>query len=185
MRTTYAFRASRARTSDRFRDAAAAGLLVLGLAAAALPTCLHAEQTDTVSLEEVSAAAQRVHPGVLLEVELERRQGRHIYEVEILDTAGQVWKLSFDARTGELLKEGREDEHDHARRLRRKGAIVSLETVADAVQRVRPGELLEVELERERGRYVYEVEILDADGHVWELRFDARDGSLLKEEAED
>jgi len=185
MMMTYAFRASSASTSNRFRDPAAAGLLVLGLVAAALPTHLHAEQRGTVSLEEVSAAAQRAHPGVLLELESERRQGRDIYEVEILDTAGRVWKLSFDAHTGKLLTEGREDEHDHARRLRREGAIVSLETVADAVQRVRPGELLKVELERERGRYVYEVEILDADGHVWELRFDARDGSLLKEEAED
>jgi uncharacterized membrane protein YkoI len=96
-----------------------------------------------------------------------------------------VWKLSFDVRTGELLRQESEDEHDHARRLRRKGAIVSLETVASAAQRVRPGELLEVELERHRGRYVYEVEILDAEGPVWEMRFDARDGSLLKEEAED
>jgi uncharacterized membrane protein YkoI len=161
------------------------GFLALGLAAAALPTYLRAEQSGAVSLEEVLAAAQRAPPGVLLEVESERRQGRDTYEVEILGTSGRVWKLSFDARTGELLRQESEDEHDHARRLRRKGAIVSLETVASAAQRVRPGELLEVELERKRGRYVYEVEILDAEGQVWEMRFDARDGSLLKEEAED
>ncbi len=77
-----------------------------------------------------------------------------------------------------------ERDHDLARRLHREGAIVSLEAVVAAAQRLRPGDILEVELERKRGRYIYEVEILDREGWVWELRFDAGTGRLLKEELE-
>ena len=78
-----------------------------------------------------------------------------------------------------------EGDQDYARRLFEQGYIVSLESILSRAQALRPGELLEVELEQKRGRHVYEVEILDAAGEAWELKFDARDGRLLKEERED
>ena len=45
--------------------------------------------------------------------------------------------------------------------------------------------MLEVELEERHGGVYYEVEILDANGEVWEMYFDARSGELLGEEQED
>ncbi|MCK9532947.1 MAG: PepSY domain-containing protein [Gammaproteobacteria bacterium] len=171
--------------SDRFRHTAAATLLALGLAAAVLPTSTTAADTR-LSLEAIAARALDLHPGETLEVERERKRGRDVYDVEILDAARDtVWKLRFDAVSGELLKEEAEPAHDHARRLRQEGSIVALATVADAAQRVRAGELLEVELKHRRGHYIYEVEILDERGQVWELKFDARDGNFLEEEADD
>lgn len=186
MMTTSASRGLSVRISNRFRHAIVAGLLALGLTTTAVP--LYAEDTPPIiPLETISATAQQLHPGELLKVELERKQGhgREVYKVEILDpTEGSMWKLRLDARTGELLKQERETEHDHARRLHNEGAIVSLESVTRAAQGYRAGDLLEVELERKRGNYIYEVEILDAQGQVWELHFDARDGTFLKEEAD-
>jgi len=174
-----------AHISDRFRHTAAATLLALGLAAAVLPTSSTAADVR-LSLEAIAARAFDLHPGETLEVERERKRGRDVYDVEILDAGGDtVWKLRFDAVTGELLKEETEPAHDHARRLREEGSIVALATVADAAQRVRAGELLEVELKHRRGHYIYKVEILDTEGQVWELKFDARDGNFLEEEADD
>ena len=46
--------------------------------------------------------ALRLHPGQLLEVELD--QDDHRYEVEILLADGVVAELDYDARTGKLLK---------------------------------------------------------------------------------
>ena len=43
------------------------------------------------------------HGGRILETELETRQGRYIYEVEILVPSGEVRELYYDASTGELL----------------------------------------------------------------------------------
>jgi uncharacterized membrane protein YkoI len=85
----------------------------------------------------------------------------------------------------ELDRRPGEDDQDYARRLFGDGHIVSLESIVQQARTIRPGELLKVELERKRGRHIYEVEILDETGQAWELKFDARDGRLLKEEMED
>lgn len=186
MTTTHGSRVMKTLASDRFRRTAVAGLLALGLAAAALPIPLQAQVRTIVPLETIHASALGMHPGKPLRVELERKKGREFYRVEILDaTDDVVWKMEFDAYTGALLKEEAEAEHDHARRLRREGSILSLETVVAKAHARRTGELLEVELEHEHGQYVYEVEILDQAGKVWELRFDAHDGSFLREELDD
>jgi uncharacterized membrane protein YkoI len=86
-----------------------------------------------------------------------------------------------------LFGSARGDDVDHveAARLRRAGAILSLEKILERARAQRPGKVLEAELEHERGRYVYEVEILDDKGVVWEMKFDARSGALLEDERED
>ncbi|KKM61437.1 hypothetical protein LCGC14_1531770, partial [marine sediment metagenome] len=43
----------------------------------------------------------------------------------------------------------------------------------------------EVELEKEDGLYVYELEIVDYSGEVWELELDAKTGELVELENED
>lgn len=77
-----------------------------------------------------------------------------------------------------------ERDHDDARGLREQGEIVPLEQILQAASAQRPGRVVEVDLERKDDTYVYEIEILDAGGEVWELKYDARKGTLLKEEAE-
>jgi uncharacterized membrane protein YkoI len=65
------------------------------------------------------------------------------------------------------------------------GAILSLEQILQTARQQHAGRVLETELEERRGGMVYEVEILDANGEVWEMRFDARSGEMLVEEQED
>ena len=72
-----------------------------------------------------------------------------------------------------------------AGRLSAKGDILSLEKISQKARSYTPGEILEVELEKKHGRYVYEVDILDADSQVWELKLDAKSGQLLKMEQDD
>jgi uncharacterized membrane protein YkoI len=63
------------------------------------------------------------------------------------------------------------------RRLYQQGEIRSLETIlARARRRFPQARLLEAELLRHEGRLVYEVELIDRDGVVHELFFDARSG---------
>ena len=76
------------------------------------------------------------------------------------------------------------DDHDAAKRLREAGEIVSLEKLlADARSR-HSGRVLEIELEVERGQYVYEIEMVDEYGKVHEYYYDARDGRFLWEESD-
>ena len=75
--------------------------------------------------------------------------------------------------------------HDAARRLRETGAILPAERLIERALARWPGRVIELELERDDGRYVYEIELLDAQGNVRELEFDAASGRLLKQELDD
>lgn len=78
-----------------------------------------------------------------------------------------------------------EDDQDLAKRLSDAGEILPLETIVKHARLAKPGELLETDLEREQGRYVYEIEMLDKAGQVWELKLDAATGRLLQMELDD
>lgn len=73
---------------------------------------------------------------------------------------------------------------DAARRLRQQGAILPLADIVDGLTAERPGRVLETELERDDGRYVYEIELLGDDGHVYEFEIDAATGRRLEVERE-
>ncbi len=77
------------------------------------------------------------------------------------------------------------DDHERIRQLVIEGRILPLEQILQAVRERRAGRVLETELERRGGRHVYEVEVLDEHGIVWELYFDAATGEFLKEDQED
>lgn len=57
--------------------------------------------------------------------------------------------------------------------------------MASAMARYPGARLLEAELERNHGRYIYEVELLTASGAVREIELDAATGHLLKDEEDD
>ena len=78
-----------------------------------------------------------------------------------------------------------QSDHMTARKLLESGEILPLEQIVTGARAARPGEVIETELEREDGRYVYEVEILDATGRVWEVKLDAKTGELLEIEEDD
>jgi len=71
------------------------------------------------------------------------------------------------------------------RKLREAGNIMSLETLLKNIRQDYPGRIIEIELDKEDEHYIYELEIVDADGVVWELHFDAGTGELLERERED
>ncbi len=77
----------------------------------------------------------------------------------------------------------RDLDQDEALRLRREGLILPLESLLQKAMERHPGaRLLEAELEEEDGIYVYEIELITADGAAREIELDARDGRLLKDE---
>jgi len=80
-----------------------------------------------------------------------------------------------DARAGDE----RRGDHDRARAALRAGEILPLSAVLERVARAHPGQVLEVELERDDGRWVYELKILDAEG-LARLKVDAGSGETLE-----
>ena len=80
---------------------------------------------------------------------------------------------------------GDEEAYLEARRLVLEGKILPLETIIAGMDRFRSGQVLEVEFEQEGHHMIYEIEILDARGTVWEVKVDAVTGELLEQELED
>ena len=71
-------------------------------------------------------------------------------------------------------------DHERARAALQAGEVLSLQAVLERVQRKHPGDVLEVELEREGGRWVYELKLLQRDGTLLRLDVDARTADILK-----
>ena len=71
-----------------------------------------------------------------------------------------------------------------ARELVKSGEIISLQALLQKINDSGLGKLrlLEAELEREHGRLVYELELVDEKGVVRELLFDAKTGEVFNEE---
>jgi uncharacterized membrane protein YkoI len=73
----------------------------------------------------------------------------------------------------------RHEEQDLAKSLKEAGDIQSLETIIARAKGEHPGRLLEAELKKRGERYIYEIELVDAQGMVWELYYDARTGDPI------
>jgi uncharacterized membrane protein YkoI len=72
-----------------------------------------------------------------------------------------------------------DDDHELARRAFEAGEVLSLRTVLEHVERDYPGEVVEVELERDDRRWVYEIKLIRSGGGLLKLKLDASDGSVL------
>lgn len=57
--------------------------------------------------------------------------------------------------------------------------VVSMESILSAARAEIDGTVTEIELERKRGAWVYEVEVVAKDGRKYELLYDARSGERL------
>ncbi|MEW7975934.1 MAG: PepSY domain-containing protein [Candidatus Sedimenticola endophacoides] len=77
-----------------------------------------------------------------------------------------------------------EEDHRRSRRLVAQGEILPLQEIIARLAAPR-GRVLEVELERQGARHLYEIELLDEDGQVWEYRVDAADGRVLDRHREE
>lgn len=70
---------------------------------------------------------------------------------------------------------------DEAIRLREAGTLQALDKLNQLALEQHPGgKIHETELEERKGRYVYQLEVIDAQGLEWDIEFDASTGKLLQ-----
>lgn len=75
---------------------------------------------------------------------------------------------------------GEHGDHDRARAALAAKEILPLPVVLGKVAKSHPGEVLEVELEREDRQWVYEFKLLQPGGALLKLEVDARTGEVIK-----
>ena len=77
-----------------------------------------------------------------------------------------------------------DEDHDRARAALERGEILPLHAILEKIGRDYPGKVIEVELEREHGRWIYELRWLMRGGALVKLEIDARSGNVLKSKGE-
>ena len=75
-------------------------------------------------------------------------------------------------------------DHERARQAVQAGQVMPLPAVLEKLAATHPGQVLEVELERERKNgnevWVYEIKLLQPDGQLLKLELDAKTAEVLR-----
>lgn len=72
-----------------------------------------------------------------------------------------------------------DDDHDRARAAMEAGQIRPLAELLAEVERRYVGRVIETELDREDGRWIYQFKLMPPTGRVFELELDAATGALV------
>ncbi|MGQ3302563.1 PepSY domain-containing protein [Reyranella sp.] len=75
-------------------------------------------------------------------------------------------------------------EHEEARRALEQGLVRPLEEIVAEARKHVQGDLIEVELERENERYIYELEFIQPSGQIVELQLDAKSMAIIEDDAD-
>lgn len=80
---------------------------------------------------------------------------------------------------------GHDRDHDRARAALRGGEVLPLATILPRVEAELGARVIEVELERDDGRLIYEFGLIAPDGRILEAEVDAASGAVVEVEAEE
>lgn len=71
------------------------------------------------------------------------------------------------------------------RRLESEGKIMPLQRILNQARLYKPGRVIDIELEKKKDVWIYELELLEDSGAVWEMKINAATGGLIKLKEED
>lgn len=115
-------------------------------------------------------------------IKLVQEDGKYIYEVEGVDGKFK-YDFEVDAKTGKILdvdKEKLEDEQPEVERLLTEEEIIAIINKMPQYKKVT---IIDMELDKEDGKYVYEVEGVD-DKFEYDFEVDAKTGKILEVDKE-
>lgn len=82
------------------------------------------------------------------------------------------------------IAQASDKDHERARQAVQAGQVMTLPAVLEKLATTHPGQVLEVELERERRDgnevWVYEIRLLQPDGQLIKLELDAKTAEVLR-----
>lgn len=183
---------------------ALAGTLLLGGAygagwigsgqAEAASNSVSQNEKQRIGAEQAVQKALAVFNGTVEGVELERKGTSLYYEVDIENSQGQERDVLVDAYTGKVLKIRIDDDYDKGisrqsgqstqspsstNKQSSSSTVINEQRATDiALKQVNGSRVLELELDRERGKLVYEIEVRISGGTA-DVVIDAGTGKVL------
>ncbi|MCP4411222.1 MAG: peptidase M4 [Gammaproteobacteria bacterium] len=101
----------------------------------------------------------------------------------------KIWLLFLVLVVGtidgiELYADSKDDLSKYVLKWVKEGKVLSFEEIKKRYKKRLKGKLLDLEVEKEKGRIIYELELMREDSVVYEIKIDAQTAEWLKEEKE-
>ncbi|MDZ5713115.1 PepSY domain-containing protein [Jeotgalibacillus haloalkalitolerans] len=142
------------------------------------------QDENLLTLEEAKEKALSEFEGVVESIELERQNGRMVYDIDI-DNGPEDVDLDMDAVTGEVLrsKTDWDDDDDRDSDVNSKD-LLSKQEALDIATAEFTGKPEEIELDDDDGKMIYEIELKNGEQEA-EFDIDAVTGDILNMEFDD
>jgi uncharacterized membrane protein YkoI len=123
-----------------------------------------------ITMVEALKIATELVPGRVVEAELEDEEDMTFFEIEIISSEGIVVEVQVDANSGQIIKQAREGEV----------AYITVEEAIKSATEFLRWHAVEIELEEEDGKAVYEIKLVNNLGDAQEVEIDALSGKVLE-----
>jgi uncharacterized membrane protein YkoI len=130
---------------------------------------------EILDIEKISSIAlEFTKGGVIIEIELEHEDNTFIYKITIVSEAREHI-LMINARSGEIIKAENETTDD---KFSDKNLISAKEALNKAYELTNGGTLVDIELNKDDGKFIYEIEI-EKDSLEYEIEVDGQSGEII------
>ena len=148
-----------------------------------------AEEVDITIQQAQQLALDHLGTGKIKDIELEKINGRYIYELEV-KISGEDGDVFVDATNGDILyveddlrevlaKVAEKGNGEKQPKEQVKEQITAQQAIEIALNQVGGGTVDDVDLEKENGRFIYEIEIEQENDKDVDVKVDAHTGEIL------
>ncbi|MCQ4088225.1 PepSY domain-containing protein [Saccharibacillus sp. JS10] len=152
------------------------------------PSAVKSSNSSTASIispERAKEIALKAQAGTVDDVDLETKNGKTYYEVDIDRTNGTDVDVWIDANTGSVLKVVQDDDKKSSSKSDKKKSaaaasvkVTSAQAEEIALKQSGGGTVTDIDLEKEHGRFIYEIEVQTTQGEA-KIEIDANTGKVL------
>ncbi len=166
----------------------AAIILALSCATATLPVAAKSvaewqaiTSQAQLALDQAITRATQAVPGKAIEAQLDDGDGSGPrYEIEIITPAGESVEVWVNAITGQAARHKDDGAAKRKDRQRLEKARSTIEQAIQMALKHTPGKAVSAELDSHWGRTSYQVDVLQADGVLMEVKVDAVGGEVIR-----
>lgn len=141
-------------------------------------------RADVGPSRAITLATAAVDGGRVFDMELDRERGRLLWEVDVA-SSGKDYDVKLNARSGKVVRVKVDRTPDQGMRLLKVAKVRAAKAVRTATAAVKRADLQAIELDRWRGRVVWEAEVTTASGTEYDVKVNARSGKVVSKKVDD
>lgn len=132
----------------------------------------------------IRLATAAVNGGRVFGMELDRERARLVWELDVA-SSGKAYDVELNARSGKVVRLKRDRTPERGVKLLKVAKVRAAKAVRTATAAVQRANLRALELDRWRGRVVWEAELAAASGIEYDVKINARTGKVLSQKIDD